>query len=403
MKVRMDEVGLDLGCQAEVLWETVGRLVNTRTSALLLPCPEWERVAMLRSPAPKDLERTPLRLDSPILQWLEAVQASFVRWRDIIVLPQFQAVSVQEQRLFEELGAEVLVPMRVDGALSGLLVLGAAVDGRAYPRMMLELVAALAQAAARSVENARIFAVQQTTLEELRLSNEAKSEYILAISHQLKTPIAAVKASAEMFMDSQEDALSLRNRLAAAMARGADSLDGLVTELTEYGKMRYATLELHRVETNLGSIVTDACALLQPLADAKGLRLHVEVPSALPPVVVDPHRVEQVLTNLVSNAIKFTPSGGEIWVRVRGERGRLLTQVQDSGPGIPESQQRWLFEAFHGGSDTASRPHVGGLGLAIAKALTELHGGTIWVESQDGQGSTFSFTLPLGPGEEGRQ
>ncbi|MFH1141482.1 MAG: HAMP domain-containing sensor histidine kinase [Chloroflexota bacterium] len=397
ISVQVGQAPLDLGRQAELLWDALAEVVNTRKRALLLLCPEWEVVAMVESSAPYGLSRTQLRLTSPILQWLGNPDTSVAQWWEMAVLPQLRDASSQERNLFERLEAEILVPMRVDGALSGVLLLGAKTGKDACRRKERELLAGVAQAVARSMENARLYAVQRARVADLMSANEAQSDYILAISHQLKTPIAAVKASAEMLADSVADSRAIRERLASAIVRGVDSLDRLVTELTEYGKMRHATLELHRVETDLCSLVAETCALLQPLVEEKGLRLRVDAAPTLPWVMADPHRVQQVLSNLLSNAIRFTPAGGEISVRLRQDGDRLLTQVQDNGPGIPEAQRQWVFEAFRGGSDTSRGPAGSGLGLAIAKALTELHGGTIRLESQEGKGTTFSFALPLGP------
>ncbi len=120
--------------------------------------------------------------------------------------------------------------------------------------------------------------------------------------------------------------------------RGVDSLDRLVTELVEYGRMKTATLQLSRVETSLSSIVSDTCELLQPLVEGKALVLKLDAPSTLPRVSVDPHLVQQILVNLITNAINFTPKGGLIAVRVSREGDHLLTQVEDSGLGIPEQQ-----------------------------------------------------------------
>ena len=393
---RVSLAGLDLARQAVLLLDSLAQVMDTRRRTLLVLCPEWGAVATVQPSSPS-LERTELQLASPIVQWLESQDATVTRWGEMVVLPQFQGVSSQERGLFERLETEVLVPLRVDTALTGVLVLGAKVSGDAYRREELELLAGVAGAVAGSIENARLYAVEQARVAELEVISGMKSEYILAISHQLKTPIAAVKASADMLTEGQANTPEFRQRLVNAIVRGTDSLDRLVTELTEYGKMQSATLELNKDEADLLSIVADTCALLHPLIEDKSIHLKVQAPPMLPRVVLDSHRVQQVLSNLLTNAIKFTPAGGEISVRVSRDGDHLLTQVQDNGPGIPESQQRWVFEAFYGASDTARGPTGSGLGLAIARALTELHGGAIWLESQEGKGSTFSFTLPLRP------
>ncbi len=397
ISVQVGQAPLDLGRQAELLWNALAEVVNTRKRTLLVLCPEGQAMAIVDPSAPYGFSHTQLRFTSPILQWLAGQDTHTAWWDDMVVLPQLRDASSQERTLFERLEAEILVPLRVDGALSGVLVLGTKTGKDAYRQEELDMLTGVANAVARSIENARLYAVQQARVADLESANEAQSDYILAISHQLKTPIAAVKAGAEMLADSPADFRAIRGRLARAIVRGVDSLDRLVTELTEYGKMRHATLELHRVETDLGSLVVETCAFLQPLAEEKGLHLQVDATPTLPWVMADPHRVQQVLSNLLSNAIRFTPTGGEISVQVRQDGNHLLTHVQDNGPGITEAQQQWVFEAFRGDSDTARWPAGSGLGLTIAKALTELHGGTIRLESQEGNGTTVSFSLPLGP------
>ncbi|MEK7777169.1 MAG: histidine kinase dimerization/phospho-acceptor domain-containing protein, partial [Chloroflexota bacterium] len=322
ISVQVGQAPLDLGRQAELLWDALAQVVNPRTKALLLLCPEWTTVAMVEPSAPQGLSRTQLRLSAPIISWLGNQASSTARGGEMVVVPQLRDTSSQERELFERLEAEILVPLRVDGALSGVLVLGAKIGKDGYQPEERELLAGVAHAVARNMENARMHAVQGAKVAELQSVNEAQSDYILAISHQLKTPIAAVKASAEMLADSPADSRIIRELLASAIARGVDSLDRLVTELTEYGKMRHATLELHRVETDLSSLVTETCAMLQPLVDEKGLRLRLDVAPTLPWVMADPHRVQQVISNLLSNAIRFTPAGGEILVRTRQDGDR---------------------------------------------------------------------------------
>ena len=370
--------------------------VHAGSTALLLLCAEWGKIAIALPSASPILERTDLQLTSPIVRWMESQNAA-TQWGELAVLPQLQGVSSREREMFDQLDTEVLVPLQVDNALTGIIVLGAKRSGDAYRLEELKLLSGVARAVAMAFENSRLYAVEQAKVAELKFISEMKSERIMAITHQLKTPIAAVKASAEMLWETQAELPEVRLRMVNSIVRGVDSLDRLVTELTEYGKMQNATIQLNRVESDLRSIVSDTCVLLQPLFDDKGIRLQLEAPPTLPWIMADPHRVQQILSNLIANAIQFTRRGGEISVRLRRDGERLLTQVQDKGPGIPEAQQGWVFEAFYGASDTSQRRSGSGLGLAIAKALTELHGGNIWLESQEGKGSTFSFSLPLSP------
>ncbi len=346
-------------------------------------------------------EGVELPLSSPIVRWLQDQDAPFSRWEDLSVLPQFQNIYPQDRAMFQRMDIQVLIPLRTLGDLTGILVLGTRETGDLYTPADLTLLTNLSGSMATSIEHARMYVAEQAKVADLETLATIKSEYIMAISHQLKTPISAVKASAEMLaqeaIPGQGQPSELHRRLVAAITRGVDTLDRLVTELTEYGKMQSASLELNTVEANLSSIASDTRDLLQPLAQDKSIQLTIDTTPHLPRAMMDPHRVQQILVNLINNAIKFTPYGGQADVRVTRDDDHLLAQVQDNGPGIPVERQPWVFEAFYGTPDTPSGVSVGsGLGLAIARALTELHGGTIWVDSIEGEGSTFSFTIPLG-------
>jgi signal transduction histidine kinase len=134
---------------------------------------------------------------------------------------------------------------------------------------------------------------------------------------------------------------------------------------------------------------------IRPLTDRKGQKLLVDSPPTLPPIIGDRRRIEQILTNLLSNANRYTEPEGEINVKVKFEQGQLLVSVRDNGPGIDVKEQELIFERFYRARQNQGSKIGTGLGLSIAKSLVELHGGRIWVESEPGQGSTFYFTLPV--------
>lgn len=388
--------GLDLCGQLRALLQGVARALSPRSIAFLVLAPEQATAVLADGPAVSGLEPTPLRLDSPLVAWMNEHRTA-TRWSDLVVLPQIQGMAAQERALVGELAPELVVPFHGGERLTGLLLLGPRARGAPYQGGERQVLAALARATARGIEHARLFAREHARVAELEELDRKKTEAIFYISHQLKTPITAVKASAEMLLEG--DSPRLRQRLVAAIARGADALDHLVTELLEYGKTQSVAARLAKVETDLRALVQEACDVVQPLLKERKQRLDVQVQGGLPTLLVDPHRVQQVLLNLLTNAIKFSPEGGPIGLQVTRQEGRVLVQVRDTGPGIPEEQQRWIFEPFRRTPGKGEPAGGTGLGLAIAKALTELHGGAIWVESQEGAGSTFSFTLPLWPRE----
>ena len=381
----------------ESLLLAVNQAVATDKLALLLLRRERGEVDLVGPSVPGGCQRAYLRGDSPIVRWLEGHQAPITR-EELVVLPQFLTLSSEEMALFDEVETKLVVPLVTYGALIGILLLGSRSSKGGYTKAEVKLVHGLAKQAAPRIEQAQLYTLERERVAELNALNERKNDYILILTHQLRTPLTAIMASAGMLEEEDlEDpqVREVRLRLLNAITRSIQSLDRLITELTEYGKMRNATLELQKRESDIASTIAETSELVRPLVDGRKQRLIVEVEPNLPRIFVDPHRIQQILMNLVANAIKFTPEEGKIFIIARREEDRLLFQVKDTGPGISPAEQRWIFEPFTSGSETGDAEAGSGLGLAIAKELTELHGGTIWVESQEGRGSTFAFTLPL--------
>ena len=180
------------------------------------------------------------------------------------------------------------------------------------------------------------------------------------------------------------------------MGRSLERLEKLISDLMTISALRNATLSLSLDQVEPREVIASATAVVSPLMREKGQNLAVEVGPGLPSILIDPHRVEQVLVNLLSNAHKFSPGGANIALKVYGHGDQLLFNVSDNGPGIPENEQERIFEAFYRVRNVFARRSAGsGLGLSIVKHLVELHGGSIWVESKVGEGSSFFFTLPL--------
>jgi signal transduction histidine kinase len=167
-----------------------------------------------------------------------------------------------------------------------------------------------------------------------------------------------------------------------------------VSELLDFLKLQGAGLELAPEPLDLHKVFAETIGLITPLTLSKQQTLELKIPSSLPVVMLDKRRLEQILLNLLSNASKYTPGSGHIKVTARMEHCNLLVQVQDSGYGIPQSEQELIFKPYYYSKARSETPSLG-IGLAITKSLVELQEGRIWVESQQGQGSTFSCILPL--------
>ncbi len=232
--------------------------------------------------------------------------------------------------------------------------------------------------------------------EALRTADRYKDEFLSVISHELRTPLNFITGFASILDDEVAGELNAQqHEYIQKIMNGADRMLELVNNLLDMSRIQAGKLHIEPEVAAYAPIVEEAIAPLRSLSDQKGLTLTLDIREN-PDLVVDARRLTQVLTNLVDNAIKFTPKDGQITVRVRRDENDLLTEIEDTGPGIaPESIPK-LFRPFSQ-VDMSSTRRVGGsgLGLTISKALVEAHGGRIGVRSTPGEGSTFWFTLPL--------
>lgn len=169
----------------------------------------------------------------------------------------------------------------------------------------------------------------------------------------------------------------------------------MLNDMLNIAKARSASLELNLHPTDLVPVINSAVDICVPPIEQKQQSLEVELPEILPPVIADPEGFERILTNLLGNAQKYTPKGGEIKLQVNVDGNRMIMAVTDSGPGIPEAEQDLIFEPFYRGEFNAGSSKGMGIGLATVKQMVELHGGTVSARSHVGEGSTFVITLPL--------
>jgi two-component system phosphate regulon sensor histidine kinase PhoR len=231
-------------------------------------------------------------------------------------------------------------------------------------------------------------------LTELRRLEMVRRDFISNISHELRTPIASVKALAETLSEGAiEDptvAKDFLNRINIEM----DKLAQMVQELAELSHIESGEAPLNKRRFNIADAIGHVVDRLRAQADRAGLNFDFAIPSDLPEVMADEARVEQVLVNLIHNAIKFTPSGGKISISAKARDADILVSVADTGPGISPDDLPRIFERFYK-ADKSRTSKGTGLGLAIAKHIIEAHGGKIWADSVERKGSTFSFTLPL--------
>jgi len=223
-----------------------------------------------------------------------------------------------------------------------------------------------------------------------------RDELLTVVSHDIKTPLLSVRMNAEMSLNAgtAPEKEHRRRRYLENIVLAEQQMSSLIGNLLDRARLRGSPIPLSLRPLPVEALLGQSLDVLRPLALEKGQSLSVEVAPGTPPVHADRERILQVLANLVSNAIKFTPPGGAISVTARPDvAGCVLVAVKDSGPGIPAEDAPHLFERFWRASQSPGRGT--GLGLSIAWSLVAAHGGTLHVESQPGQGSTFFFSLPV--------
>jgi len=217
-----------------------------------------------------------------------------------------------------------------------------------------------------------------------------RDEFIGVASHELRTPLTVIKAYAQWLLTRETD--QEKRRVLQTMVRHTNRIDELLREMLTVSELRAGRVEQHRQRTDLAALVPEVVTAMQTLSEKHRLLFRSAGPA---PVDADRNQIEVVLTNLIDNAIRYSPQGGEVEVTVTKDAGWAAVAVQDHGMGIPEEKQRHVFEPFFQIQPAIAGFGGLGLGLYISKEIVTRHGGRIWFESTEGQGSTFCFSLPL--------
>jgi len=285
----------------------------------------------------------------------------------------------------------VALPLIVQGEMIGVLSLGKGHKGTAFAPSDVELLSVLASQAAIAIQNARLFTRIRNAYQKLSTLDHLKSEFINIAAHELRTPLAEIAS----YLALLEQEIRGEKPYLAAIARAADRLSLLMNDMTNLKFLEAGQVELKSTELSLPQLLTEALEQLGPLAVSKGQTITARIGDKFSSICADGAKVKVVLNNLISNAINFTPKGGEITIEAQVSDNGVRVAIHDTGIGIPKEEWEWIFKPFYQVESSLVREHGGiGIGLAIAKNLVELHGGRIWVESTVGKGSTFYFTIP---------
>lgn len=293
--------------------------------------------------------------------------------------------------VFADGASSVCLPLTAGGKAIGVISLVKTGSEPPFTEADSELLSILTAGAAVAIENARLFTHLQQAYQRLAELDHRKSEFISLAAHELRSPLAALLTYAAVIEDDIGEAAQAHLR---TIRQAAERLHALVDDILNLRNLDAGQVSFRPQSVELLMAAQQAVASLSHLAQAKEQSITVGVPASLQ-ALADPEKLQIILLNLLSNAIKFTPRGGRITLSAVSEGSEVVVSVRDTGIGIPESERERIFERFYQVADSLRREEGGlGLGLSIAKGMVELQGGRIWVESQVGHGSTFSFTLP---------
>jgi two-component system phosphate regulon sensor histidine kinase PhoR len=230
---------------------------------------------------------------------------------------------------------------------------------------------------------------------ELRRLERVRRDFVANVSHEFKTPLTAIQGFAETLLGGALDDLENRNRFVEIIREHAQRLARLTDDLLKLSRIEAGRLELETRPIRVEGIVNGCVETARLNAEARGLRIVVNLPDEMPAIRGDGAQLGEVLQNLLDNALQYTPAGGQIELKARSNGHDVIFTVTDTGIGIPESDLERIFERFYRVDAARSREAGGtGLGLAIARHIVDAHGGRIWVESAIGQGSRFHFSIP---------
>jgi len=318
---------------------------------------------------------------------------------DLRLYPPGLQAALETQQVNPAAASVVQIPLRLDDEPLGLLDVAHS-RRQAISAEDLAFLQALGHEAALAIRNARLYERERQQVARLRSLDELQRGFVSAVSHELRTPLTCIKTSVDLLdieehdpAESHRDSVGDRIELTRTIRHHVARLEALVTDLLESTMLEAGQITLSRQPTDPAILVRRAVEALRPLSDRRGQAVQVHLPESLSPIYVDRRRIEQVLTNILSNAIRYTPKRGRIRIQVSNPADSFQVCVTDNGPGIPDEEQARVFEKFYVVSDSHGLSGLG-LGLYIAQEIVELHGGRIWLESQLGEGSTFCFQVP---------
>lgn len=310
------------------------------------------------------------------------------------IRPSAEAASGSYHTSPSKLASLLVLPLRTRREMIGALVIAASDLERAMTDDKLPLAEVLAERAALAIENAKLYTEQVEARRKVEDLSRLKDEFLSIASHELRTPVTSIKGYTQLAkMLIKEGDLNTSEEYLDIALDQIDRMSRLILELLDVSRIETGRLEIRRENIAWAQFVRDVVHRHHTAVSDR--RFHLSVPDDGKLVIGDRDRLEQVLGNLLENAVKYSPDGSDVTVTVDDRGDSLVTAVCDRGIGIPSDELSQVFERFHRGRQVSSTNYGGlGLGLYITKQIIERHGGSIWVDSKEGAGTTFYFSLP---------
>ena len=284
----------------------------------------------------------------------------------------------------------IIVPMIARGKTRGAIALFSASGSRQFDDDDIALAEELARRSALALDNARLYRTAQQAI-------DARDDVLAVVSHDLGNPLSAIRIGTTLLLSGLSEAEKQEGgwKHIVGIRNSAEQMERLIKDLLEVKRIEAGQLSVERSKVNVAPLVSEAIELHSTIAEGKSVNLRSTVNGDLPPVYADRERILQTFSNLLGNAVKFTPSGGEVRIEAEAHPQEIIFTVIDSGPGIAAADQPHVFDRYWQAKAQRRGSQGIGLGLVIVKGIIEAHGGRVWVESEVGAGSRFSFSLPL--------
>ena len=321
-----------------------------------------------------------------------AAARTAIQIRDLVKDPEYPMAFMHKAGF----RALLCVPLLREDRIIGGLVVRRKTAGE-FPRDTLDLLQTLATQSVLAIHNARLFQEIHDKGRQLEVASQHKSQFLANMSHELRTPLNAIIGFSEVLMEKMFGELNERQEeyLNDIFTSGKHLLN-LINDILDLSKIEAGKMELEPAALNLRKLLEGTLVVVKERALTHGINLSLDMSDDIDTLIADDRKVKQIVFNLLSNAVKFTPDKGKVGIKARQDDGAVEIAVWDTGMGIAQEDQQRVFEEFQQVGETlTNKPEGTGLGLALTKRLVELHGGSIRLESTPGEGSIFTFTLPM--------